>query len=112
MIYTDKVINRESMNKFCARKRRECYSKCMTPNEALEWWAHSDSLAKLGAHNIHIRYVIMQFLLQERTQSGVERTFSTYKRYASPLRNGLNSETVFGKTSPKKNVIKGMVIIM
>ena len=39
----------------------------------------------------------MQFLLQERTQSGVERTFSTYKRYASPLRNGLNSETVFNE---------------
>ena len=97
MIYTDNVSSPELMAKFCENKKgRECYSKCMTPNEALEWWANSESLLKLnGEHNLHIRYVIMQFLLQERTQSGVERTFSRYKRYASPLRNGLNSETVF-----------------
>ena len=42
-----------------------------------------------------IRCTAMQFLLHNRTQSGVKRTFATYKRYAYPSRSLMNSETAF-----------------
>ena len=96
MIYNGKATNPELLKRFCDDKtKRECYSGCMTPNEAVQWWMKEDSIKWSNDNSRQIRYAASQYLLHDRTQSGVERTFAKYKRYACPTRNQMNSETAF-----------------
>ena len=96
MIYNGKATHPELLKRFCDDKeKRECYSGCLTPNEALQWWVKEDSIKWSNENSRQVRYTAVQYLMHDRTQSGVERTFARYKRYACPTRNRMDSETAF-----------------
>ena len=93
-----KLVITTGMKAFCENEanRKECYSGCMTPREAVKWWLQEDSL-KAGKFNVEMRYAILQYLLHDKNQSGVERTFATYKRNACPVRNRSDPKTILNE---------------
>ena len=98
-IYGD-IYNEDLFETFCNEKensRKDCLSECMTPTRAIEWWANPACLKVCNDETLAIRPSAIGFLLKNGNQSGVERTFSRYKRYASPARNQLDAQTTFNE---------------
>ena len=78
----------------------------MTRTRVLQWWAKAESIKGESQFALKLRYFAMAYLLVNRNQSGVERTFAKYKTYATPTRNRLNPQTTFCEVfiaSMKKN---------
>ena len=107
-IYTT-LCNKDLMKVFVNNKenrREECYSECMTPERALQWWANPQCLLFQNSETLAMRQSAMGLLLKNGNQSGVERTFSRYKRYASSSRNRSDPQTTFNEVliaAMKKN---------
>ena len=94
------------MQQFTNNSKKQCYSQCMTPNEAIIFWSDSKSINDTTDIGSRLRFTAINYLLQDHTQSGVERSFSKLKRNTCPIRNKLNSTTILHecmKSSFKKN---------
>lgn len=95
--FVDDIYNNvEERKKFCdeSRQNAECFSRLMTPDEAIKWWKQEKSLPGFDAFNVIFRRAIIRFLLRDKNQSNVERVFGSLQRKASPQRPRLDHETI------------------
>ena len=81
-------------------EQKECYSGEMTTRKAIEFWLDPLSV-QLGLGDADlgylIRYAAINFLLLNKNQSSMERSFGLIKRGATSSRNNLNHENALAE---------------
>ena len=96
------IVDQSEMNRYLSRINGRvlgrCYSKQMTPDEAIEFWRLDECVGNCDKKESHLKTAIIRFLLYAKNSSGVEREFKGMKRNMNvQLRPKLKVPTMFAE---------------